>query len=198
MVEALARLAVEPPAAVSSTGGFGRRDSRGPSGRSSTATRAARPSPPRRSSPRSPATASWSTPTGATRGTASRATRATRPRSTWRRSAAGALSPPPAELPRRRPGPRPRAVAPDPARAVTAGGEAREPLGYRAVRRFAGLLLGLFYRHVEIAGAERIPRRARWSSPRTTRTPWSIRCSCSPRCPGGSVRSRRPRSSATR
>jgi 1-acyl-sn-glycerol-3-phosphate acyltransferase len=37
---------------------------------------------------------------------------------------------------------------------VTEGGE---PLGYRVVRRFAGLLLGLFYRHVEIVGAERIP-----------------------------------------
>jgi glycerol-3-phosphate O-acyltransferase / dihydroxyacetone phosphate acyltransferase len=31
------------------------------------------------------------------------------------------------------------------------------PLGYRLVRRLAGALLGLFYRRVEIVGAERIP-----------------------------------------
>jgi 1-acyl-sn-glycerol-3-phosphate acyltransferase len=37
------------------------------------------------------------------------------------------------------------------------GGQLGEPLGYRLVRRLAGALLGLFYRRVEIAGAERIP-----------------------------------------
>lgn len=30
-------------------------------------------------------------------------------------------------------------------------------MGYRLVRRLARLLLGLFYRRIEVAGAERIP-----------------------------------------
>jgi 1-acyl-sn-glycerol-3-phosphate acyltransferase len=40
---------------------------------------------------------------------------------------------------------------------VSPDGEAAPPFGYRLVRRLAGALLGLFYRRVEIAGAERIP-----------------------------------------
>jgi 1-acyl-sn-glycerol-3-phosphate acyltransferase len=40
---------------------------------------------------------------------------------------------------------------------VSPDGEPSPPLGYRLVRSLAGALLGLFYRRVEIAGAERIP-----------------------------------------
>jgi 1-acyl-sn-glycerol-3-phosphate acyltransferase len=40
---------------------------------------------------------------------------------------------------------------------VSPDGEASPPLGYRLVRGLARALLGLFYRRVEIAGADRIP-----------------------------------------
>jgi glycerol-3-phosphate O-acyltransferase/dihydroxyacetone phosphate acyltransferase len=40
---------------------------------------------------------------------------------------------------------------------VTAAGRRSEPLGYRLVRRLARLLLGVFYRQVDLLGAERIP-----------------------------------------